>query len=144
MTELLAPVKEKTDYVARAYEQRSVIIENLGNGEFKIQPLSDVAQRSPISDIAVEDINLDGNVDLIIVGNDYSIEPVEGQRDAGVGLILLGDGKGKFTPLLPRQSAFWVEGDARKIATLNSPGNKIVLVTQNKGELLAFKKMNSK
>jgi len=144
MSELVAPVEDKIDYVARAYEQRSVIVENVGNGQFKIQPFPDVVQRSPITDIAIEDVDGDGNEDVIMVGNDYSIEPVEGQHDAGVGMILLGDGKGKFRPLAPQESAFWVEGDARKVATLNSLGGKMILVTQNKGELLAFKKMSSK
>jgi enediyne biosynthesis protein E4 len=144
MTELIAPVKEKIDYVARAFEQRSVIIENLGNGEFNIRPLPDIAQRSPVTDVAIEDIDMDGSLDIILVGNDYSVEPIEGQHDAGVGIILLGDGKGEFIPLQPRQSAFWVEGDARKIITLNWRGNRIILVSQNKGQLLAFRKMNEK
>jgi enediyne biosynthesis protein E4 len=140
MSELLSPVKEKISYVARSYEQRSVIIENRGNGQFSIQPLPDVAQRSPITDIALDDINTDGNPDLLIVGNDYSVEPVEGQHDGGVGMILLGDGKGKFNPLSPQESALWVEGDAKNIITLNSFEGKIILVAQNKGQLLAFKK----
>lgn len=144
MPALLAPVKEKIDYVARAYDQRSVIIENLGNGEFGIQPLPDIAQRSPITDIKVDDIDFDGNADIIIVGNDFSVEPVEGQHDAGVGLIILGDSTGKFSPVSPRASAFWVGGDARKIASLNAAGKKIFLVTQNKGQLLAFKTNNKK
>jgi hypothetical protein len=131
MTELLSPVKGKINYVARSYEQRSVIIENLGNGQFQIKPLPEDAQRSPITDIAVEDIDGDGNIDLLMVGNDYSVEPVQGQHDGGTG---------KFSPVPPGESALWVEGDAKDIVTLTSSGNKIILVTQNKGPLLAFKK----
>jgi enediyne biosynthesis protein E4 len=55
-------------------------------------------------------------------------------------MILLGDGKGKFNPLSPQESALWVEGDAKNIITLNSFEGKIILVAQNKGQLLAFKK----
>lgn len=139
MSELLLPVKEKINYVARAYEQRSVIIRNLGKDQFSLQPLPDAVQRSPITDIMTTDLNKDGNDDLVVVGNDYAVEPVEGQHDGGVGMILFGDGRGTFTPVPPRQSGFWVEGDARRIKIIRSPeGKSIILVTQNKGALRAF------
>jgi enediyne biosynthesis protein E4 len=140
MSELLRPMKSQLTYTTRAYEQRSVIVENLGNNQFKVKPLADVVQRSPVKDIIIEDINSDGNNDLIMVGNEYSTEPVEGQHDAGVGLVLLGDGNGKFIPLAPSRSGFWADGDARKIGVLNSPIGKIILVTQSTNRLLAFQR----
>jgi hypothetical protein len=140
MNELLAPIKDKVEYVATAYEQRSVIVENLGNGEFSIRPLPDVVQRSPVTDILIMDVDKDGNSDLLMVGNDYSRESVEGQHDGGVGVLLTGDGKGHFDPVKPQRSGFWVEGDARQVTTIRSVGGEIVLVTQNKGPLLVFQK----
>ena len=138
MPQLIMPVKDRIALTVRAYEQRSMIIENLGNYQFNLTPLPDAAQRSPVTDVHIADVDSDGQKDLIIVGNDYSTEPIEGQRDAGVGMILQGNGKGKFTPVSPQRSGFWVEGDARKIAILNSIDHKIILVTQNQGALLAF------
>jgi enediyne biosynthesis protein E4 len=140
MNELIAPVKGRISYMAKAYEQRSVIVENLGNNQFKLRPLPDAVQRAPVTAILVEDISMDGNDDLFVVGNDYSTEPIEGQHDGGVGMILLGDGKGNFNPLSPQQSGFWVEGDARGMVAIHSKDLKIILVAQNKGPLLAFKK----
>jgi len=139
MAELIYPVRQQVDYVAKAYEQRSMIIENLGNNNFKLTPLPTMAQQAPVADIAINDLNADGQPDLILVGNDYDTEPLEGSHDAGVGLVLAGDGKGDFTPVPPRQSGLWAEAAARRVAVLQTAQAKLVVVAQNQAPLLAFK-----
>jgi hypothetical protein len=37
----------------------------------------------------------DGNDDLLLIGNDYSAEVINGRYDAFNGLMLKGNGKGK-------------------------------------------------
>jgi hypothetical protein len=143
MGDLLTAMKADVKFVVSAYEQRSVIVENLGNDQFEIRPLAASAQRSPITDISVVDINGDGHSDLITVGNDYSIEPIEGQIDAGVGMVLLGNGKGEFNPVSPSQSGLVIDGDARKMVVLSRPTDKLICVTQNKGLLRCFANVNS-
>ena len=142
MAELIYPVRQQVDYVAKAYEQRSMIIENLGNNNFKLTPLPAAAQQAPVADIATEDINADGHPDLILVGNDYSNEPLEGAHDAGVGLVLTGNGKGTFTSIPPRQSGLWVEAAGRKVASIQTSKGKILVVAQNQAPLLVFKLAN--
>ena len=46
--------------------------------------------------ISVTDVNEDGNLDILTVGNSYSTEPLTGYYDAGIGTCLLGDGGGDF------------------------------------------------
>ncbi|MBL0745511.1 VCBS repeat-containing protein [Chryseolinea lacunae] len=140
LTEAMAPVKDKVQLTVHAYQQQSVIVENLGHGEFNIRPLPALAQRAPIKDILVRDINQDGHDDLLLVGNDFTTEPVEGQHDAGVGAILLGDGKGTFKPMPSEQSGFWVEYDARHLEGVKQRAGEIFVVTQNNGPLLMFQK----
>jgi hypothetical protein len=41
------------------------------------------------------DVDGDGNTDLLLVGNDYGMEPGSGRHDAFMGLCMKGDGKGK-------------------------------------------------
>ncbi|MCE2994163.1 MAG: hypothetical protein LW863_01105, partial [Flammeovirgaceae bacterium] len=124
------------------YEQWSVIVENFGNSRFEIRPLPEPAQRSPITDISAIDINQDGDTDLISIGNDYSIEPIEGQIDGGVGMILLGNGKGDFSAVSPKQSGLLMNGDAKKMVVLNWTSGKLICATQNKGELRCFSMLN--
>jgi hypothetical protein len=138
--DVIAPVREQVKLTVRAYQQQSLILENVGGFEFKLMPLPAVVQQAPVKDILVSDINGDGREDLLIVGNDFTIEPVEGQHDAGVGVVLLGDGKGGFQSLSARRSGFWVEHDARHIRKVKQPNGDLIVVTQNSGPLLAFRK----
>jgi hypothetical protein len=138
MQELIAPVKERLMQVSKVFEQRSMIIENLGDGEFRLAALPDDAQRSPITCIINTDVNNDGYDDLMMVGNDYEVEPVEGHRDAGVGVIITRDQQKRLSVVPPTQSGFWVEGAGKKITMIKSAGRSVVLVAQNNGPLLAF------
>jgi len=140
LNDVIAPVKDQVKLTVRAYQQQSLVLENVGNFEFKLTPLPAVVQQAPVKDILVSDINRDGQDDLLFVGNDFTIEPVEGQHDAGVGVVLLGDGKGGLQPLAPRYSGFWVEHDARHIRKVKQRNGDLIVVTQNSGPLLAFRK----
>jgi len=139
-TDVLAPVKDNVKLVVRAYQQHSMVFENTGNFTFKSTSLPAIAQSAPVKDILIADINRDGHNDLVLVENDFTIEPVEGQRDAGVGVILVGDGKGKFTPLSPDRSGFLVSQDARNVGIVQQPAGELIIVTQNNGPLLAFRR----
>lgn len=144
VNELLLPMKDKLSMVVRAYEQQSVIVENIGHNEFKIKPLPAISQRAPINSILINDINGDSILDIIVVGNDHSTESLEGQRDGGVGLVLAGDGHSNYRAFEPSESGLWVEGEGKKIAMVKSRNQQIFLVTQNNGLLLAFKKKIAK
>jgi hypothetical protein len=123
---------------------KSAYIENLGKGKFAIHSLPTSAQIGPINGIAVEDFNGDSFLDLAIVGNDYGNETFIGRLDAMVGLILLGDGKGRFTEVEPAQSGFMVPGDAKALVRIYAANNKsLYLASQNRGPLLAFSQNSS-
>ena len=46
-----------------------VILENMGDGTFKVHPLGNLAQISSVNSILNEDVDGDGNLELIIAGN---------------------------------------------------------------------------
>ena len=48
------------------------------NGKFAIEKLPNTAQVSPVGDILVRDFDLDGKMDLALVGNDYSAKALGG------------------------------------------------------------------
>ena len=109
----------------------SSYFENLGNGQFKSHPLPTLAQISSIHAILIHDFNTDGNHDLLLAGNLYHVEVETARNDAGCGILLLGDGKGKFEVVDRDQSGFFVPYDVKHMALLRSPDQKKILVAPN-------------
>lgn len=131
--------KEGSQIVTANFD-RSIYIENLGKGHFKPIELPIEAQFAPINDIKVTDIDSDGFKDLLLIGNDYGNEPFVGVLDAFNGLILKGSGTSEFEIITTENSHFNVSADAKQISELKlKSGEKLFLITQNKGKLLAFK-----
>ena len=83
------------NYQARNFA--SIYLENQGGNSFGMEPLPVEAQFSSVNNIIVEDFNQDGNADLLLSGNLFPVEIETPRNDAGVGLYLEGDGKGRFS-----------------------------------------------
>lgn len=125
--------------VLQATEMRTSYLENRGNGQFVHQPLPAAAQKAPIYGILAEDLNSDGHLDLLLTGNDYGIDPYSGRHDAFSGLYLQGKGDGKFSPVALPESGFFVKGDGKALAQIQTARQeKAIIATQNQGELLLF------
>src|SRR5690606_34016305 len=105
---------------------------------FTMHPLPKRAQISPVNGIVTADINGDGNLDVLVIGNDYGNEVFSGRFDAGEGLVLLGDGEGAFSELPSRKSGFAVRGDAKALARLKGIDGELVIATQNLDSLRIF------
>jgi enediyne biosynthesis protein E4 len=119
----------------------SVYIQNNGNNKFEIKPLPSEAQFSPMFGMMITDLNEDGNLDILSVGNSYASEVLSGYYDAGIGNYLQGDGKGNFKNVQVKQSGFFVDGDAKAMAKLISgDGRELLIVTQNRDSLKVFTK----
>jgi hypothetical protein len=93
--------------------------ENKGDRTFKIHELPNLAQISSVNSIVAEDIDRDGNLDLVIAGNIYGSEYVTTRNDASIGLYLKGDGKGNFEPVPLKNSRLFIDGEVRKINLLH-------------------------
>jgi len=118
---------------------RSAWVENLGNGKFTLHELPWQAQLAPMNGMLAEDVNQDGFLDLVQVGNDYGNEVFIGRLDASVGWVFLGDGKGGFSSIPARESGFVVPGDAKSLVKLaRSGGEALYIASQNRSKLLAF------
>ena len=118
----------------------SCYLENKGNGKFEIKPLPIESQISPMYGIVIKDINKDGNLDILTIGNDYSTETLTGRYDAGIGNYLQGDGKGNFKNISVTKSNFCVTGDAKNLATLTlKDGTSLFLASRNNDKMLVFK-----
>jgi enediyne biosynthesis protein E4 len=120
---------------------RSVLFLNTGDTDFVAKELPIEAQFAPINDILIEDLNNDGNLDALVIGNNYGNEVFIGHLDALNGLVLLGDGSGQFNVLPTAKSGFLVEYDAKHLETVKTAdGSLLYLVAQNRDRLRVFRK----
>ncbi len=120
----------------------SVYLQNDGNMKFQVVTLPASAQFSPMFGTVVTDLDRDGNLDVLAVGNSYACEPLTGNYDAGIGTYLRGDGEGKFESVPVTESGFFVDGDAKAIAQLTlGNGSQLFLATQNRDSLKVFSRL---
>ena len=137
--QLVPDAERQGTYAATAETFGSSYVENLGNGKFAVRPLPVAAQTAPVHGILAEDCDGDGHLDLLLTGNAYTPHVQTGRYDAFTGLLLRGDGKGGFSAVPGAASGFWVDGDARALVRLTTPGgNALFLAAQNAGPLKAF------
>ena len=139
---LLSPeeLKDATELIFN-YD-KTTYFENKGNGKFESRQLPWEVQVAPINRFAITDYNTDGNVDLLLIGNDYGNEVFIGRYDAFNGGLLKGDGEGNFEMISTLESGFLVPGDAKDMITLkNAQGNNdYIIVTQNRDKIKVFQK----
>jgi hypothetical protein len=127
-------------YKAKANYFKTSVVENLGNGRFKIISLPNEVQYAPVNAIVAADFDKDGMPDLLIAGNDYGMEVFNGRADALNGVFLKGLGKMTFKSVLPSASGFFVPGDAESMATVQTADSStLVVATCNRDSLLVFK-----
>jgi hypothetical protein len=97
-----------------ANELSTIYLENKGY-KFKVRTMPLEAQFSPIFALETGDFNGDGNLDVILAGNQSLIRIRLGLIDANYGSVFLGDGKGNFSYLKQSESGLVVTGDVRSI-----------------------------
>jgi hypothetical protein len=138
MSQILDFLGREGMIVMRADCFESSYVENLGNGDFTLHPLPSQIQVSPLNSISVTDLNNDGNLDFLAVGNSFSEETLSGFYDAGIGVCALGNGDGTFTLIPPARSGFCVRTDAKAIGEVRSGTTRTWVVTSNGAPLMSF------
>ncbi len=127
-------IGKATHLTANTFE--SCILINDGNGKFTVKPLPSEAQFSCIYGILATDVDLDGNLDILITGNSHSNEVVYGWMDASLGLLLKGNGKGDFKPQSAEQSGLFLHEATRGVGLIyDSKGHEIIMAVANSDSL---------
>jgi hypothetical protein len=115
------------DHLRRATRREANTLESgvlLNRKEgFQFVVLPPLAQMAPARDLALVDVNGDKRLDLVIGQNDFSPEPLVGRMDGGVSLVLLGEGQGRFDPLMPAASGVVVPEEVRRLAATDLDGD---------------------
>ena len=140
MDKIFTPEEMEGALVLAANNFNTSYIENLGNGQFAIKAMPKMVQRSPIYGMQTVDVNQDGNLDVLMVGNDYGMEVSVGRMDAHDGIVAYGDGQGNFDIQDAGKSGFMVQGDAKALVHLyhEASGQQLFIASQNRGALKIF------
>lgn len=102
-----------------ATEFRSGFFKN-DAGSFSFEPFPMEVQQSPINSILFNDFDQDGQLDLLLAGNNYMSEIETTRYDAGIGYFLKGIAKGNFQIVDPLESGFFAPKDVRGILLIGS------------------------
>ena len=135
MSEVFTPEELKETLILEAKEFRSKILINKGNYQFEDIDLPKEVQYSPVFAIATSDFDHDGDVDIIMGGNQYNVLPEAGIYDASYGVYLENNGNASFKYIPPIESGFFIKGQVRDIVINDS----LIHVGMNNDSLLTFK-----
>ena len=133
-------LKGATERMVNTFE--SVYVENKGKGKFEMHFLPALAQVSKVMVLRTEDVDKDGNLDVLLGGNFNGASMYQARYDAFFGLILKGNGKGGFSPMIPTETGFLQDGDVRDIKIVHTPKGPLYFVTRNSATMQIFKKLN--
>ncbi|MEO6498602.1 MAG: VCBS repeat-containing protein, partial [Mucilaginibacter sp.] len=144
MDDLLTPEQRKEALRLKANILSSCYLRNDGNGKFTMIPLPVEAQVSVLNGMVADDYDGDGNLDVVINGNDYGTDVGTGRYDALNGLFLKGDGKGNFKSLSIQQSGVYLPGNGKALVKLrDGKGNYLLAASQNRGKLKVLQLKNN-
>ncbi|MCS1407975.1 MAG: hypothetical protein M2R45_01138 [Verrucomicrobia subdivision 3 bacterium] len=109
-------------------------------GRFAARALPVEAQFAPGFGIVVGDFTGDGHEDLVLAQNFFATQPETPRFDAGLGLLLCGDGQGRFAALPASESGIraWGEQRGAAAADFNRDGRLDVVIAQNGFETKLF------
>jgi len=139
ITDLFSADQLKDAYNLEANNFATSYLENMGNGQFKLLSLPVQAQFAPVYAILANDINQDGNLDLILAGNFYGTRVKYGRYDANKGLLLLGDGNGKFETVEGNKSGLKIDGEVRDMIIVNRRNSlPVILFAKNNDSVSVY------
>ncbi|MDB5277775.1 MAG: hypothetical protein JWR61_2730 [Ferruginibacter sp.] len=114
---------------------QSVYLQNEGSRKFTIRPLPVAAQISAVNGLVAVDLDKDGNKDIVLAGNFFPFRVNLGPLDAGLGLVLKGDGKGNFSPVPYEKTGLNVNGDVRNLISIKTEKNLLLIAAKAKNRI---------
>ncbi len=133
--EIFSPEKLDSSVIKNIYEFRSGIFINQGDGIFKFSALPAEAQFSTVTQILVDDFDMDGTKDILVAGNLYEVRPSIGRMDASFGWFLKGEIKKEgglmYRAEWPDQSGLMIRGQAGSLNEFNFGNDKIIVAGLN-------------
>ena len=132
--------EERLDNAAKLQVQTlaSSILINEGNAQFRLLPLTGMAQLSPIFGMVIDDFDHDSLPDIFAVGNFYDVKPDLGRMDARAVYFLKGDGKGNFQYLPSQNSGLGFQTQFRDVILIPGEKKKRLALAGNNSPLVVL------
>jgi len=101
---------------------------NDGNGNFELKALPSRTQLSCVCGITCTDVNKDGNLDIIMGGNNFEFRPQFSRLDADYGSVLLNDGNNNFNWQNYDDSGFFIREEIKHIEQFKDKDGKTFII----------------
>lgn len=124
--------------VLKATELQTIYLENKQDG-FVRHTLPAEAQFAPVYAISLLDYNKDGNMDMIMAGNQSSIRIRVGVIDANFGQVFEGDGKGKFQYVPQSKTGLSITGDTKSMSIIRINDEQYLFIGTNNVGVQTYK-----
>lgn len=116
----------------------SSLLVNLGVGNFELRELPADAQVGPVYDATTLDVNKDGQMDVLLVGNLYEVKPELGRFDGLKPTVLIRKLEG-YEAVEHYRSGIDVDGQFRHVRIFRSRDQIRVGLVRNDGPVSFFK-----
>ena len=130
--------------IKEASISESIIAINEGNGTFTVKILPARVQFSCICGIQCADVNNDGNLDLIMAGNNFEFKPQFSRMDGNYGNVLLGDGKMGFDWQNYSKSGLFIKEEVKHLELFKDKKGNTFLIAAINNEKPKIYKINEK
>lgn len=117
----------------------SYLLLNDGKGAFSARPLPAEAQMTPVFAAIAEDLNGDGNEDLILAGNIYETEVETPRLDAISGTVLLSKGNGSYRVMPHSDSGLYLKGNIKSALSFRDGEGLWILAGRNDDAPLLYR-----
>jgi enediyne biosynthesis protein E4 len=124
------------------YQTKSMVLWNVG-GNFSPQELPMEAQLSPVYGIYAGDLDGDGNIEVVLGGNQFKAKPQTGIYSANTGIVLKLKNNRDFEVVEISKTGLYERGQIRDIKEIIIGGERYVLFATN-DEILKIYKINQK
>jgi hypothetical protein len=143
LDDMIPPDLQKSGRVIKAETLANSIVENRGNGEFKMITLPPEAQFSMVFGMLSDDFDKDGLKDLLLSGNFFPYRVQLGRDDASSGILLKGLGHGKYSAVGHNKTGFYMPGDVRAMVELKTKkGEHLIVSALNDDSVKVDKRVN--
>jgi hypothetical protein len=131
--------EENTKKSLMASQFNSLLLRNNG-GTFGVEILPRLAQAGPLCGITAADVDGNGFLDIIGIGNNYAPRVEHGRDDALAGFVLYNNNGANFRFSHGTENGFYVDGDAKSLVWMDFPGKSFCFIaTQNNSSAKAFR-----
>ncbi len=115
----------------------SAYLENDGSGNFNWVQLPPASQMAPLQDFEFIDLDGDGQLEVLTVGDLYNVEVETERYDASIGAVLKKTDTG-FKYWDKQETGFIGMGDARKVIKVSGSSGDQIILSNNNGPIEVF------